>query len=64
MVRDLSGETAYDLMVTFDIDEPTNLSDGGIREALVHAYLDGDLPHDSIVQAWKEEGKRTTDYQR
>jgi hypothetical protein len=54
MIRDLSGDIAYDLMTSFDIDQPTDLSDGGIREGLVAAYLGGDLPKDAVIAAWKD----------
>ena len=52
IIRGLSAPLAYDLITTCDIDEPTQLDDNSLREALVGAYLDGDIAGDAIVAAW------------
>ena len=52
IIRGLSVPIAYELITTYDIDEPTQLDDDSLREALVGAYLDGDIAGDAIVAAW------------
>ena len=56
IIRDLSARLAYDLITTYDIDEPTQLDDDSLREALVGAYLDGDIPGDVIQAAREDDG--------
>lgn len=57
MIRGLSGPLAYDLITTYDIDEPTQLDDASLREALVGAYLDGDITGNIIAAAWEDDDR-------
>ncbi len=59
MIRGLSGTLAYDLITTFDIEEPTQLDDDSLHEALVGAYLDGDIAGNIIAAAWEEDARKS-----